>query len=291
MEKKLEIWISHLWTWMSTHGLLIFTYIFVGWLLNKLIHRFVDRIVRMAVIGDKYTTKEAEIKRENTLIEIFTWATRIIVWVTIFMMILQEFGIPIGPIIASAGIIGLAFGFGGQYLIRDLITGFFLILENQYRIGDFVYINGVKGTVEKISLRLTTLRDSDGTVHYIPHGEITIVSNAAKDFANVNFDIGVAYDTDIDLLISVINEVGEELKRDKKFSKLITKTPTFLRIQDFADSAIMVKIQGETLALSQWEVTGELRRRLKIAFDKAGIEFPYPQLVVHEAPKSKEPTS
>jgi small conductance mechanosensitive channel len=291
MEKKLEIWISHLWTWMSTHGLLIFTYIFVGWLLNKLIHRFVDRIVRMAVIGDKYTTKEAEIKRENTLIEIFTWATRIIVWVTIFMMILQEFGIPIGPIIASAGIIGLAFGFGGQYLIRDLITGFFLILENQYRIGDFVYINGVKGTVEKISLRLTTLRDSDGTVHYIPHGEITIVSNAAKDFANVNFDIGVAYDTDIDLLISVVNEVGEELKRDKKFSKLITKTPTFLRIQDFADSAIMVKIQGETLALSQWEVTGELRRRLKIAFDKAGIEFPYPQLVVHEAPKSKEPTS
>jgi small-conductance mechanosensitive channel len=291
MEKKLEIWISHLWTWMSTHGLLIFTYIFVGWLLNKLIHRFVDRIVRMAVIGDKYTTKEAEIKRENTLIEIFTWATRIIVWVTIFMMILQEFGIPIGPVIASAGIIGLAFGFGGQYLIRDLITGFFLILENQYRIGDFVYINGVKGTVEKISLRLTTLRDSDGTVHYIPHGEITIVSNAAKDFANVNFDIGVAYDTDIDLLISVINEVGEELKRDKKFSKLITETPTFLRIQDFADSAIMVKIQGETLALSQWEVTGELRRRLKIAFDKAGIEFPYPQLVVHEAPKSKEPTS
>jgi len=291
MEKKLEIWISHLWTWMSTHGLLIFTYIFVGWVLNKLIHRFVDRIVRMAVIGDKYTTKEAELKRENTLIEIFTWATRIIVWVTILMMILQEFGIPIGPIIASAGIIGLAFGFGGQYLIRDLITGFFLILENQYRIGDFVYINGVKGTVEKISLRLTTLRDSDGTVHYIPHGEITIVSNAAKDFANINFNIGVAYDTDIDLLISVINEVGEELKRDKKFSKLITKTPTFLRIQDFADSAIIVKIQGETLALSQWEVTGELRRRLKIAFDKAGIEFPYPQLVVHEAPKSKEPTS
>jgi len=291
MEKKLEIWISHLWTWMSTHGLLIFTYIFVGWLLNKLIHRFVDRIVRMAVIGDKYTTKEAELKRENTLIEIFTWATRIIVWVTILMMILQEFGIPIGPIIASAGIIGLAFGFGGQYLIRDLITGFFLILENQYRIGDFVYINGVKGTVEKISLRLTTLRDSDGTVHYIPHGEITIVSNAAKDFANINFNIGVAYDTDIDLLISVINEVGEELKRDKKFSKLITKTPTFLRIQDFADSAIIVKIQGETLALSQWEVTGELRRQLKIAFDKAGIEFPYPQLVVHEAPKSKEPTS
>lgn len=282
MEIDIQSGLDALWIWFKAHGILILIYFAVGFLTNKVIYRFIEKIVRVAVQGDKYSSPEAEIKRENTLIGIFTWATRILVWITIGMMILQEFGLPIGPLIASAGIIGLAFGFGGQYLIRDLITGFFLILENQYRIGDFVYMNGVKGVVEKISLRLTTLRDTDGTVHYIPHGEITLVSNAAKDFANVNLDIGVAYDTNLDLLIETINNVGIELKKDKKFAKEITKTPAFVRIQDFADSAIIVKIQGETVAMKQWDITGELRLRLKKAFDEQGIVIPYPQMVVHK---------
>jgi len=283
MEKEIQLILLSFWAWFKTHGVLILIYFFVGWLANKLIYRFIEKVVRVAVKGDKYSSREAEVKRENTLIEIFTWATRILVWITIGMMVLQEFGLPIGPLIASAGIIGLAFGFGGQYLIRDLITGFFLILENQYRIGDFVYINGVKGVVEQISLRLTTLRDPDGTVHYIPHGEITLVSNAAKEFANINLDIGVAYNTDMDVLIETINQVGMDLKNDKQFGKDITKVPSFIRVQDFADSAILIKIQGETKAMRQWDITGELRLRLKKAFDEKGIEIPFPQMVLHQA--------
>lgn len=283
MEKEFQIIFLSIWMWIKTHGVLILIYFLAGWLANKLIYRFIEKVVRVAVKGDKYSSREAEVKRENTLIEIFTWATRILVWITIGMMVLQEFGLPIGPLIASAGIIGLAFGFGGQYLIRDLITGFFLILENQYRIGDFVFINGVKGVVEQISLRLTTLRDPDGTVHYIPHGEITLVSNAAKDFANVNLDIGVSYNTDMDVLIETINQVGMDLKNDKQFGKDITKVPAFIRIQDFADSAILIKIQGETKAMRQWDVTGELRLRLKKAFDEKGIEIPFPQMVLHQS--------
>ena len=283
MEKEIQLVLLSFWAWFKTHGVLILIYFFVGWLANKLIYRFIEKVVRVAVKGDKYSSREAEVKRENTLIEIFTWATRILVWITIGMMVLQEFGLPIGPLIASAGIIGLAFGFGGQYLIRDLITGFFLILENQYRIGDFVYINGVKGVVEQISLRLTTLRDPDGTVHYIPHGEITLVSNAAKEFANINLDIGVAYNTDMDVLIETINQVGMDLKNDKQFGKDITKVPSFIRVQDFADSAILIKIQGETKAMRQWDITGELRLRLKKAFDEKGIEIPFPQMVLHQA--------
>jgi moderate conductance mechanosensitive channel len=283
MVNTIQEWSTHLWQWSINHGVLILLYLSTGWLINKIVFRFIDKITRMALVSDKQTSLEAEEKRKKTLIEIFTWATRLIVWGIIFMMVLKELGIPIGPIIASAGIIGLAFGFGGQYLIRDLITGFFLILENQYRIGDFVYINGVEGLVEKISLRLTTLRDVDGTVHFIPHGEIKLVSNAAKEFANINLDIGVAYDTNVKLLIEVINRVGKELKEDKAYGEEITKAPHFERIQEFADSAIIVKIKGETRALSQWDITGELRLRLKYAFDEAGIVIPFPQMVVHQA--------
>jgi small conductance mechanosensitive channel len=197
-------------------------------------------------------------------------------------MILQELGLKIGPLIAGAGIVGLAVGFGGQYLIRDIISGLFLILENQYRIGDSIDINGVSGLVEDISLRKTTLRDINGTVHHIPHGEIKLVSNLSKNYARVNLDIGISYNTDLDHAISVINRTGKELAEDPAFSDSIISPPQFLRVNDFADSAVILKILGDTKPLKQWEVTGEMRKRLKIAFDREGIEIPFPQRVIHE---------
>ena len=171
-------------------------------------------------------------------------------------------GISVGPILAGLGIIGLAVGFGGQYLIRDIISGFFIILENQYRIGDVVNFDGTGGLVEDISLRLTTLRDLDGTVHHVPHGEIKKVANLSKDFARVNLNIGVSYNSKLDHVIQIVNRAGLELSQDSNWKEFI-------------------KILGETQALKQWDVTGELRKRIKVAFDKEGIEIPFPQRVVH----------
>jgi small conductance mechanosensitive channel len=198
-------------------------------------------------------------------------------------MILQETGIQIAPILAGAGIVGLAFGFGGQYLIRDLISGLFIILENQYRIGDVVNINSTGGLVEDISLRMTTLRDLDGTVHHIPHGEIKMVSNLSKNFARLNVDIGISYDSDLEKVIEVINTTGTEIAEDPAFKDSIISPPKFLRIKEFADSAIIVKVLGDTKPLKQWEISGEFRKRIKVAFDKEGIEIPFPQRVIHHA--------
>ena len=198
-------------------------------------------------------------------------------------MVIEEFGVSIGPLLAAAGVAGLALGFGGQYLIRDLISGLFIITENQYRIGDVVSFDGDSGSVEDITLRMTTLRDLNGTVHHIPHGEIKRVSNLSKSFARVNLDISVSYNSKLENVINVVNRVGKELAEDDKFKNSIIKAPEFLRVDDFADSAIIIKILGDTKPLKQWEVTGELRKRLKLAFDEAGIEIPFPQRVIHQA--------
>jgi moderate conductance mechanosensitive channel len=282
MEETFKNWLEKVGPWLLDHGLKILLIAFGTWLLNKMISRIIIKTVRIAVVRDSTMTEDAEKKREDTLIRIFTGATRIVFISLAAIMILQEAGLKIGPILASAGIVGLAVGFGGQYLIKDIITGLFLILENQYRIGDVVSINGTSGLVQDISLRKTALRDIDGVLHYIPHGSITLVSNMSKEFARVNLDIGVSYNSDLEHVINVINRTGNELAEDPLFKDSIISPPQFLRVNDFADSSMVVKILGDTKPLKQWEVTGELRKRLKIAFNKEGIVIPLPQRVVHQ---------
>lgn len=270
--------------WIFSHGLKIIAILFVAYLINKFSRGFVEKIIRKVIISDHFLSKEEEKKREDTLIRIMSGSMSIIIWLIAGLMILQEFGIAIAPILAAAGIAGLAFGFGGQYLIRDLISGLFIIFENQYRVGDVVCFDGTCGLVEDISVRMTTLRDLDGIVHHVPHGEIKKVSNLSKQFARVNLDIGIAYNSDLEKVIEVVNRVGKEIAEDPNWKEHILKPPQFLRVNDFADSAIIIKILGETKPIMQWGVTGELRKRLKIAFDKEGIEIPFPQRVIHQAP-------
>jgi len=267
--------------WLLTSGVKVVFIIIAALILNKIIVRFIEKAVRIAVRPDGISSKEAEEKRENTLIQIFNTTANIGILVITGLMVMQEFGVEIAPILAAAGIVGLAFGFGGQYLIRDIISGLFIILENQYRVGDVVSFDNASGTVQEISLRKTTLRDLDGTVHHIPHGEIKKVSNLSKDFSRINLDMGVGYSSNLEHVISVINKVGTELANDPNWKDSVTSAPQFLRVNDFADSAIMLKILGETLPSKQWEVTGELRKRLKVAFDNEGIEIPFPQMVLH----------
>ena len=269
--------------WFLNHGLKIIAIIIIAVLLRKFAKIFIDKFIRKMIISDHFLSKAAEKQRENTLIRIFTTSLNIIIWLLAFLMVLQEIGIAIGPLLAAAGIAGLALGFGGQYFIRDLISGLFIIAENQYRIGDVVCFDGTCGLVEDISMRMTTLRDLDGVVHHVPHGEIKKVSNLSKDFARVNLNIGISYSSNLEQVISVVNKVGEALAKDPAWQEHILKAPQFLRVDDFADSAIIIKILGETKPIKQWDVTGELRKRLKIAFDREGIEIPFPQRVIHQA--------
>lgn len=265
--------IQNTFPWFINHGLKILVIIIVTYLIRKFGGIFIEKLVRKIIISDRFLTKEAEKKRKGTLIRILSGTFSAIIWILAALVILQEAGFAIGPLIATAGIAGLAFGFGGQYIIRDLINGLFIIVENQYRVNDVVCFDGTCGLVEDISLRMTTLRDLDGTVHHIPHGEIKKVSNLAKHFARVNINIGISYDSNLEKVMEVINRVGQELAEDNAWKEFILKPPQFLRVDDFGDSAMIIKILGDTKPLKQWDVAGELRKRLKIAFDKEGIKF------------------
>ncbi len=269
--------------WFFNHGLKIIGILLIAYLIRLFSRIFIEKAIRKLIVSDHFLSKEAEKKREDTLLRIFTATISIITWGLALLMILSEIGIAVGPFLAAAGIAGLAFGFGGQYLIHDLIAGLFIIMENQYRVGDIVCFDGTCGLVEDINLRATSLRDLDGTLHHIPHGEIKKVSNFSKYFARVNLNIGVSYSANLEHVISVVNKVGKELADDSEWKEYILKPPQFLRVDDFGESAIIIKILGETKPTKQWDVAGELRKRLKIAFDKEGIEIPFPQRVIHQA--------
>ena len=267
--------------WFTTHGFRIVLIVVLAIVFNFLLKRTVTKIVRLSVTEERHKSAEAEKKRERTLIRVSTWVILVMTTVIAGMMILQEIGIPIGPMLAGAGILGLAVGFGGQYLIRDYITGLLIIFENQYHIGDSVRLDSTEGIVEDISLRMTTLRDMDGTVHHVPHGDIKRVSNLSKFFSRINLNINISYTADIDEVIKIVNRIGTDLANDPKWSAEIIKAPQFLRVEDFTDSAVSIKIVGETIPNRQFTVTGELRKRIKEAFDESGIQIP----VIHHIVK------
>jgi len=283
MKEQIVKWSENVTPWLLSHGVKILIILIGIIILNRVIKKVIDKAIRVAVVPGKFDSKAAEKKREDTLIMIFTGISRIAILTTGALMILSEMGLKIAPILAGAGIVGLAVGFGGQYLIRDIISGLFIILENQYRVGDVVNFDGTGGLVEDISIRKTTLRDLDGTVHHVPHGEIKKVANLSKSYSRVNLNIGIAYNSNLEHVINVVNQTGNELAEDPAWKEFITKAPQFLRVDNFADSSIIIKILGETLPIKQWDVSGELRKRIKTAFDREGIEIPFPQVVIHQA--------
>lgn len=266
--------------WLLSEGWKVVAILVGAWIVHGILLSVIDRAIRKVVIRDDGMSSEDEAKREDTLIRILHSTSHVVLVIVVLMMVLSTLGIAIGPLIAAAGIAGLAFGFGGQYLIRDVISGLFIILENQFRVGDVVELNGIGGSVEDITLRMTTLRDLDGIVHHVPNGEIAHVANKGKDFSRVHLNIGVSYDADLAHVERVVNRVGEEIAADPVFGDSITSAPKFLRVDEFADSSVVIKILGDVKPLKQWEVAGELRKRLKNAFDSEGIEIPFPQRVV-----------
>lgn len=220
-------------------------------------------------------------KRRDTLSYVLTVALRVVVYVVSLMMILGELGINLGPIIATAGIASLAIGFGAQELVRDVISGFFILLENQVRVGDVVDLDGKSGLVEKVTLRTVVLRDLAGNVHYIRSGNINVITNMTKDYSRYVFNIGISYNNDVDETIKLVREVDEEMRKDEEFRDDILEPMEILGVDSFGDSAVVIKARTKTQPIRQWAVGREFNRRLKYKFDAAGIEIPFPHRTVY----------
>ena len=268
-----------------------FTYILISlvvvivliWLLNA-ISRNLEKVILKR--SDALHDKEAQ-KRVKTLMSIGRGIMRLILWTIFALILLKRIGIEIGPIIASAGIAGIAIGFGAQELIRDFLAGFFVLLDNQIRTDDIVVINGTTGVVEKIELRTIRLRDHSGVVHIFQHGKVNTLSNMTKEWSALVFEIGVAYKEDVDTVIAIMKSVGEDLEKDSRFSGNILEPISILGVEQFANSSIQLKVRIKTQTGEQWQTRREYMRRLKYAFDKKGIEIPFPHTTLYWGEKSK----
>ncbi len=220
-------------------------------------------------------------KRAETLSGVVRNVFVVMIWTIAIMVALSEVGIEIGPILAAAGIVGLAVGFGAQDLVKDVINGFFILLEDQIRVGDVVQIAGKAGLVEKVNLKMTILRDLQGHVHFIPNGSIDTVTNMTKEFSFYLFEFGVAYREDVDQVIEVIKQVDEDIRNDEDFKNEILEPIEILGLDKFADSAIIIKARIKTMPIKQWHVGREFNRRIKKAFDEKDIEIPFPHLTLY----------
>lgn len=275
---------SHILHWTLTELpsiLFISLVFFIGAKLSFFtIRRLRKLMVRRAEKSQHIDTDEAA-KRINTLTGILKGLIKIVLWVVYLMIILKKFGVDIGPILASAGILGLAIGFGAQELVRDFISGFFILLENQIRTGDVAVIDGVEGMVETIELRTITLRDFSGVVHIFQNGKINSLSNMTKEWSAAVLNIGVAYKEDIDHVIELMQQVGAEMFADEVFGQLMLDTIEVMGLDKFGDSALVIKARIRTKPANQWKVAREYRRQLKRLFDAEGIEIPFPHLSLY----------
>lgn len=265
------------WCVIELPSIIILIAIFIG--LLRFVRFSVGKMKKVALNkaqkSESVDTDEAS-KRINTLSGIIYGIARIFLWVVFLLILLSKFNINIAPILASAGIVGLAVGFGAQELVRDFISGFFILLENQLRTGDWAIINGTEGLVEKIELRTITLRDSAGTVHIFQNGKINTLSNMTKEWSAIVLQIGVAYKEDTDYACQLMQQVGDEMLADPKFKDLMLEPVSISGVNDFADSAVMIRLVLKTKPMQQWTVGREFRRRIKKVFDEKHVEFPFP---------------
>lgn len=276
--------------WFLEHGITILMIIFFAYLLQRMAKLAIPGIVERSITvrGKGRHAREELTKRAQTLSHILSGATVALIAITALFMVLSEIGLDIGPLLAGAGVVGVAIGFGAQSLIRDLLNGLFILLEDQYNKGDVVRIADISGLVEEVNLRRTVLRDLDGIVHTIPNGEVKTASNYTKEWSRVNINIPVAYTEDLDRVMKVMNRVGKELSEDEIFGPMITGAPRALGVDDFADSGIEIKVLAETKPLMQWDVTREYRKRIKKAFDVEGIEIPWSHIKVYSGGSPRE---
>ena len=249
------------------------------------VNNIIDRTLR----PHDLETKADNNKRKDTLRNIFSATIKLVIWIMAVTSILGVLHFNLTSVAAGAGFLGIIIGIGAQATIRDYIAGISILIENQYRVGDIITLSGgtiggpgTSGLVEEISLRITKLRDLDGTLSIIRNGEASVITNRTYKYSSVVVDVGVAYDSDIDLVEKVMNEVGKAMQTDAVIGGKISQPIAFFRVDQFAPSSIIVKAVGTVKPAAQWEMAGEYRRRLLKAFAKAGIKIALPQVVIHQ---------
>jgi small conductance mechanosensitive channel len=240
-------------------------------------------IARRLVNAYKHKHKDRELqKRAETLGSMFRYVLSASVLIISAMLILDLLGMKLGPMLAAAGVAGIAIGFGAQHLVQDITNGFFIMLDDEIREGDVVIAGGAYGTVERVGLRQTVLRSIDGNVHFIPNSKIDVVTNMTKTFSYCMMDIGVAYREDVDEVFEVIEQVGAGLQADEPYSEWIKEAIDILGLDEFADSAMIIKARIRVEPMRQWKVKREFNRRLKKAFDERNIEIPFPHITMYQ---------
>ena len=267
---------EHLRPWIETHGLRIAIILVVSIIGYRLIKVIVDRFQKSVEDDDPSMRSEAE-KRAETLGRVIRQLALVAIGITALLGMFRELGFDIAPLIAGAGIAGVAVGFGAQHIVRDVITGFFIIFENQLRVGDVVEVAGKTGKVEQVNLRTTVLRDGEGRVHVIPNGQITTVTNMTRGWSRVLLDVNVTYKEDMNRVIEVLQAVGLELARDPAWKNRVLEPMTILGVNALGPHSVEVRVAQKTAPGAQFEVAPELRRRIKDGFDAAGIRIPAPQ--------------
>ncbi|WP_233153503.1 mechanosensitive ion channel family protein [Kineosporia sp. R_H_3] len=287
----------------------ILTIVVLGLVLRYVLHRLIGRIAERIVTGSaglgrldgRLSTASAILsggptasarreQRARTTASVLKSLTTGVVMTVVLLMVLQTLGIPIGPILASAGILGVAVGFGSQALVKDFLSGIFMIVEDQYGVGDVVDLGEASGVVEAVGLRVTRLRDVDGAVWYVRNGEVLRVGNRSQGWARAVLDVGIAYGEDVDRASEVLLDVAHGLQRDPEFAALVLEDPEVTGVESVSAEGVVVRLLVKTAPMEQWGVARELRRRIKLRFDTEGIRAAYGPgaVVVHEAAEPKE---
>lgn len=296
-------------TWLVDRPVKVVVIILLALLVRRLVHRAIDGLIdrlmsersteesdavaaaeaatgtlRREVLAEKLASlrerTERARQRAKTLGVLFKSIASAVIGVVTFMMLLGEFDINLGPLIAGAGIVGVAIGFGAQSLVRDLLSGIFMLIEDQYGVGDVIDAGDAIGTVESVGLRTTRIRDVRGTLWHVPNGEIRRVGNMSQVWARAILDIDVAYDTDLDLAMETIKTVADALWDEQLEEATIVEEPVISGVQNFGADAVTIRLAVRTEPSEQWSTGRVLRKRIKEAFDDAGIEIPFPQRTV-----------
>ncbi|MFN5143269.1 MAG: mechanosensitive ion channel family protein [Burkholderiales bacterium] len=259
----------------SVHAIRILAILVVAFVVLRFIRAFVPRL-REHIAGRQESIEDA--KRIQTLLRVAHYLLTASTLAVAVLLVLGEVGISLAPILGAAGVVGIAVGFGAQTLVKDYVSGFLLLLENQIRVGDAVEISGKSGVVEEVTLRFIRLRDFGGNVHFIPNNTIGVITNSSLGFAYAVLDVGIAYGSDIEVSMQVMRDVDENMREDANFSGKILKPLEIAGVDQWADSSVMIKARIQVKPLEQWHVRREYLKRLKIAFDAKGVEIPFPHV-------------
>ncbi|MCA9874939.1 MAG: mechanosensitive ion channel family protein [Anaerolineales bacterium] len=262
--------------WLLTHGLAILAILVLcvaAYFLLGLLVRFVTRRVKSLDAKDDTLLD----RRADTISDVLYSAGLVVIFVTALVMVLEEIGVPIAPLLASVGVVGLALGLGAQTLVKDVISGLFILLENQYMITDVIEVNGIVGNVEMMTLRATTLRDAAGTLYIVPNGEIRIVANRTRDWSRAIIDVGIAYEADVDRALAALQSIGEEMVADAEIGPLLLEAPQVTGVEGLEEWAVRLRMMVKTKPNQQWDVQRYLRRRIRLEFADQGIDLAFPR--------------